>query len=233
MISARLQAIHSTVGRGPKVVSGFQTEGVCGIRFFVGSGSPSSSNLVAGNYNATNGGNVVNVSLYVPGTGYSVGDVLTVTGGMSITVDSVLSGVITGFHLTAKGSYTTPYPTANQSASGGTGAGAQFTLNFPPPDFYIDISTPASPVVYVCINEGTSMSSVWSQIGAVGMILRGEYNPATAYAVGDCVVIRSGANAGFYACVAANTGQSPQMPDTGNGYWLNLNGNAPTMGQWL
>ena len=68
---------------------------------------------------------------------------------------------------------------------------------------------------------------------AVGMIFMGEYNPATYYSVGNCVVIRSGASAGFYVCIQANAGNAPQMPDTGNGYWINLNGNAPTMGQWL
>ena len=66
-----------------------------------------------------------------------------------------------------------------------------------------------------------------------GIVFRGEYDPTASYNVNDMVVIRSGPNAGSYICIQANSGNSPQMPDLGNLFWINLNGNAPTMGQWI
>jgi hypothetical protein len=70
------------------------------------------------------------------GTGYVVGDILTVVGGTftsaaTITVASVdAGGAIVSANLTTVGVYTI-YPGANPiAASGGAGAGATFTLTF-------------------------------------------------------------------------------------------------------
>jgi hypothetical protein len=61
------------------------------------------------------------------GTGYTVGDVLTIAGGSSgtITVSSVSSGVITGYTLSNPG---TGYSVSTQSLSGGTGSGATLSI---------------------------------------------------------------------------------------------------------
>ena len=68
---------------------------------------------------------------------------------------------------------------------------------------------------------------------SAGMNFRGEYDPTFTYTPGDCVAIRAGANAGSFVCIAPNVGTAPQLPDTGNGYWISLSGNSPALGNWL
>ena len=69
--------------------------------------------------------------------------------------------------------------------------------------------------------------------GGGGGTFRGEYDPEESYAVQDITVISAGSNAGSYVCIQPNTGQAPQLPDTGNLYWVSLSGNAPAMGAWM
>jgi hypothetical protein len=66
------------------------------------------------------------------GTGYSVNDVLSFTGGtfsaaITVTVTSVSAGVITGFSIGNSGTYTV-LPTNPISVTGGTGSGATFNV---------------------------------------------------------------------------------------------------------
>jgi hypothetical protein len=65
------------------------------------------------------------------GTGYTVGNVLTVVGGtgaaIQITVSTVSAGVITAAAITNVGFYSA-LPTNPVSVTGGTGSGATFTL---------------------------------------------------------------------------------------------------------
>jgi hypothetical protein len=69
------------------------------------------------------------------GTGYTVNDVLTVTGGTplssatTLTVTSVSGGVITGISATSQSTYTA-LPTNPVSVTGGTGSGATFNLTW-------------------------------------------------------------------------------------------------------
>jgi hypothetical protein len=68
------------------------------------------------------------------GTGYTVGDVLTMVGGTftaagTCTVATVSSGVITAVTATSTGTYTAA-PTNPASVTGGTGTSATFTLIF-------------------------------------------------------------------------------------------------------
>ena len=68
------------------------------------------------------------------GTGYAVGDSLTLVGGTlysaaTVFVASVSAGVITGINLTNPGSYSIA-PTNPVGVTGGHGTGATFTLNF-------------------------------------------------------------------------------------------------------
>jgi hypothetical protein len=69
------------------------------------------------------------------GTGYTVGDVLTVSGGTApsqttqLTVATVSSGVITSVTITRFGTYTVT-PTNPASVTGGTGSSATFNLNY-------------------------------------------------------------------------------------------------------
>lgn len=69
------------------------------------------------------------------GTGYTVGDVLSIVGGTPVsvaatmTVTSVSGGVVTAASYTNFAQYTTP-PTGTISVTGGTGSGATFNISF-------------------------------------------------------------------------------------------------------
>ena len=78
----------------------------------------------------------VQATITAAGTGYSVGNVLYISGGTAtvpatVTVASINTGTgaITGINLTALGTYTVP-PTNPASVTGGGGSGATFTLSF-------------------------------------------------------------------------------------------------------
>jgi hypothetical protein len=67
------------------------------------------------------------------GTGYTVGDTLTVSGGVftsaaTFTVATVSAGVITGLTFVQGGFYTT-FPSNPAATTGGTGSGATINLN--------------------------------------------------------------------------------------------------------
>lgn len=67
------------------------------------------------------------------GTGYTVGDVLTVVGGTGVaatlTVATVSTGVITGVTITTAGAFSVN-PSSPNSVTGGTGSSATITLTF-------------------------------------------------------------------------------------------------------
>lgn len=76
-----------------------------------------------------------NVGLFSGGSGYTVGDVLTVSGGVAnspakIVVDTLGGGgAVSGFHFQDRGYYLQP-PSGISSVTGGTGTGAQFTIEW-------------------------------------------------------------------------------------------------------
>jgi uncharacterized protein (TIGR01370 family) len=74
---------------------------------------------------------VQTVTLAPTGTGYSAGDVLTLTGtgGATITVNTVSSGTISTYSITTAGS-TATQPSNPVATTGGTGTGATFNLTF-------------------------------------------------------------------------------------------------------
>ena len=83
------------------------------------------------------------------GSSYAVADVLTISGGTGtsaqITVDAVNAGVITGFTVTNRGSYSVlPTYAPATTTTGGLGTGATF---------YLAWSQAASPTVY---NSGST-----------------------------------------------------------------------------
>src|ERR1700687_2596165 len=102
---------------------------------------PSSRNLYLGNGDrrsrwqlgnpvTLNGGKITAVSIFAPGTGYKVNDILTVVqsgaSGGTLKVTSVGSGGITGLSIQASG---TGYSMANGLATtGGTGTGATVSI---------------------------------------------------------------------------------------------------------
>jgi hypothetical protein len=75
---------------------------------------------------------VVAASVFVGGSAYSVGNVLTLSGGTAstaatLTVTSVSSGAITGVSITNVGSYSV-LPSNPVSVTGGDGTAASFTI---------------------------------------------------------------------------------------------------------
>ena len=79
----------------------------------------------------------VTVAVAAGGTGYTVGNTLTVVGGLGqidteLTVSTVSSGVITGVTISNAGQYTTA-PSNPVSVTGGSGSAATFTLTFDNP----------------------------------------------------------------------------------------------------
>lgn len=76
---------------------------------------------------------VATATVAAGGTGYTVGDVLTVAGGTGVsatlTVATVSTGVITGVTITSVGAYTVN-PSSPNSVTGGTGTSATITLTF-------------------------------------------------------------------------------------------------------
>jgi len=167
-------AIHSIVGNAPYIISVAATASPAPGRVFTGTGAPGSSTLNTGNgmFNGLQSGFLINASLYLPGSGYVVNDVLVLSGGtgsaMQLTVDMVTaSGGIQDFHVSAVGNYSA-YPGAVEGVSGGTGSSAQFLLNVPPPDYYIDTTALSAPVLYVCTTSGTSTTSAWAKVSGGG-----------------------------------------------------------------
>lgn len=86
--------------------------------------------------NFPGGAGVLSALVQAGGSGYAVGNTITLTGGTGtaavLTVTSVSSGAVTGVSVTTPGSYTVlpTMPTAQGSTSG-SGTGATFILRFP------------------------------------------------------------------------------------------------------
>lgn len=83
---------------------------------------------------ATTNIQVISIAIVSGGTGYTVGDILTVAGGTNTTaatvsVVTVSGGVITSVSSPNNGTYTVA-PTNPVSVTGGTGSGATFNLTF-------------------------------------------------------------------------------------------------------
>ncbi|HEV2694223.1 MAG TPA: hypothetical protein VG347_15120 [Verrucomicrobiae bacterium] len=168
MLIAKIQFAHAAIGNAPKIISVNGSEGVQMARYFYGTGAPSATTLKTGNgkYNAAASGYVVSVSLVTGGAGYVVGGILTLPGGTGTTVQIQIDavdavGAILDFRVVRRGDYTV-YPANPITASSGT---ATFNLNFPAPDYYADITTPTSPVFYVCTTSGSKSTSTWAPSG--------------------------------------------------------------------
>jgi hypothetical protein len=101
-------------------------------------------------------GTLQSISIANGGTGYTVGDVLTLSGGTkttaaTVTVTSVSSGVITGVNITNPGVGYSVVPTSPVSVTGGTGSGATFVAGiygFLTYSYGYTVDTPVIVVVF-------------------------------------------------------------------------------------
>lgn len=241
-------AVHAIVGNAPRIITVKAEATPPAARTFYGTGAPTTSTLATGNgkYNGVKSGYVVNASSVAAGVNYVGGDTMTLDDGcateMQITVDMVdASGAIIDFHVSAI-AVCTAYPSlpVNTTATTGVGAGATFNLNFPAPDYYIDITTPTAPVLYVCTKAGSYATAVWAQIsggmagGVNGVIY--DSTGATAYPAGTMAWVLTGFTlagitvvpgvyllmSGLSTPTSPTGNQIPQIPIpvSGTVYWM-------------
>jgi hypothetical protein len=70
------------------------------------------------------------IAVTAGGTGYTVGDNLTIPNGVALRVTAAAGGIISAVSITNPGSVAKPGPGTAQSATGGTGTGATFTVTW-------------------------------------------------------------------------------------------------------
>ena len=73
------------------------------------------------------------VAVTAGGTGYAVGDILTLpanTGPVVLRVTTAAGGIISAVNITNPGNATKPGPAGAQSVTGGAGTGATFTVTW-------------------------------------------------------------------------------------------------------
>lgn len=122
----------------------------------------------------------LNIQIVNGGTGYTQGDILTLTQGtyakgMTATVGTVSSGVITSVFLNSAGS---GYIPANVSVSGGTGSAAIFNL------FYISLTDDD----YRILLKSKVIQNHWNgQISNIPIV--NVASGGTGYSVGDAVTV--------------------------------------------
>jgi hypothetical protein len=149
------------------------------------------------------------------------------------------SGEIIDFHVSTYGNYsasTSNYPANAVSTSGGTGSGATFNLNWPQPDFYIDMTAPTSPVLYLCTGAGPASgtnAATWAKIsGGGGGNYAGTWSYGASYTAGQIVRVQSTAavggftpTLGVFGCISTVpsngtlTTQIPQYPEPTGACW--------------
>jgi hypothetical protein len=236
---ASFRACHGIIANAPATLAVHASAPIVMQRTFQGTGAPTSSVLSAGNgrYCASTGGWVIDATIVTgsAGSGYLVGDVLTVGGGTNTTatqfmVDMVdAAGGVLDFHCVTVGVYTA-YPTAGVGATGGTGTGATFNLAKQPADMYLDYTAKA---LYICTTPGSYTTSGWAQITGPSNPTIEIYNNAHAYPVGSIVFVFSAMTVGgiailpgVYASIVSvpangSVNQIPQypLPASGTVYW--------------
>jgi hypothetical protein len=183
----------STAGSGYKpgdiltISGGTGTAATVGVAATNGTGGITSiTNKTAGNYsvlpnstpNSPTGGSGTGALLnltFGTGSGYAVGNVLTVVGGTgtpaTVTVVTVnTNGVITAFAISAAGSYSVAPPATN-SPTGGSGTGASLSLNIVGEGGHgyavNDVLTLSGSVLSAAVNS-TRLASISINAGGTG-----------------------------------------------------------------
>lgn len=143
---------------------------------------------------------VNSVAITLPGTGYSVGTVLSVVGGTktattTLTVVSVdANGVILSVSLTQKGNYSV-LPASSVSVTGATGTGATFSLTWALLTASVTAGgngyTPATAVFSTTGGGAITQATFTAQYGIVFEALSDTYHPFTNM-IGSAVVERTG-----------------------------------------
>lgn len=167
------------------------------------------------------------VTVQSGGTGYTVGDVLTVSGGTpvttaaTLTVSTVSGGVITAVTVTAANSYTV-LPSNPVSVTGGTGSGATFNLTYSL-GAVTTISNAGSgyveqPTVSFS-GGGGSGATAYATVGS-DTVIRSLGTNLQFYSPNQQIAFRTiglsgGTNVGYWSALGGTTG--PQLRATGSG----------------
>jgi len=136
------------------------------------------------------------------GTGYTVGDVLTVAGGTltglgyaaQLTVTSVAAGVIDGVRISQSGSYTAD-PTSPNAATGGTGSSATFTLTMAVVGWTRNMRTQEAVSAAISAGgTGYALTDVLTLVGGVEVLISPQF---AVSAVGVSAAAIAGGGTGY------------------------------------
>jgi hypothetical protein len=177
-------------------------------------------------------------SIQSGGTGYTVGDVLTVQGGTNtgqsttLTVTSVSGGVVTAVSITLYGSYTVA-PTNPASVTGGTGTGATFNLNYAVQTTFTITNAGSGYVEQPTVTfsgGGGSGAAAYATVGA-GAVIRalgatGTQSLSLATANGEAVRIRDIGGADSYMMIQPASGLINFIAQGGTNAAFNFNSNG-------
>jgi hypothetical protein len=164
------------------------------------------------------------------GTGYTVGDTLTIVGGTpvttaaTLTVATVSGGVITSISVGTFTNYTA-LPTNPVSVTGGTGSGATFNVTYAVISFTIGTAGSGyveQPTVTFS-SGGGSGAAAYAAVGS-GTVVKSLGSTMSFYTPGGesfRVVDNGSAIANFYAVYGKVAGQSPTLVPIGSDAAIN------------
>ena len=163
---------------------------------------------------AATGNSLASVVISSGGTGYTVGDILTVAGGTStaaaqVEVTTVSSGVITGVRVFNSGAYSAN-PSSPNSATGGTGSGASLTLTMADNGWTAELDSTWSgsqkEVVLSSTGDGGDAIFIgWRTLSDLATYYNWELHGMTGYTAGQHLENMPGVSPGFHdAGVTAN-----------------------------
>ena len=171
------------------------------------------------------------------GTGYAVNNVLTMVGtanavsNATFTVTSVSGGVITGITVTTPGVYFSSNTTSPVTVTGGTGTGAQLTVNYgvnTPTITYVGTGYVEQPAVTITGGGGTG-ATAYAQVGSTQPIIKsayGYFNDGLSFQTASGEVLRLGATT---SNVATSNYFSMRAGGTNNGPYFSVLGADPNV----
>lgn len=183
---------------------------------------------------AATGNSVATVGISSGGTGYTVGDILSVVGGTGtvtaqVEVTSVAAGVIDGVRLYNAGVYTVN-PSSPNSVTGGTGSSASLTLTFAANGWTAERNTTysGSEKEVILNGNGDGADEIFVGWRTFSNVSSNYYNlelhGLTGYTAGLDMVDQPGVSPGFFnASGDAQDGCYLLAVNTSLDYWININ----------
>jgi len=166
------------------------------------------------------------VSIVNGGTGYAVGNVLTVVGGTvitaaTLTVSSVSAGVITGVTVTTGGTSYTVLPSNPVSVTGGAGSGATFNVTSWAVSATITITNAGSGYIeqptITFSGGGGSGAAAYASVGSNPIVKSIFSTMSFSASAGEVLRLsdNGGTSANYLVALSGITGVQPQLRSTG------------------